>query len=214
MKKFIPVFLFVLLTATTGLFAQSVRFFKTENNKTINFMLENSKVRQSIVIKNGQLFSDTLQLRRSWAAAFHRPAGQLISDAGFSLNVVWTGLRAPGKDNNAGNPVQFNNSHFVFDHYTLSDNTLGKQVNLFFKGTDNPFILRVSYNLAPGKFYSRRQVAVRDPKLDGHFLDRINPREGKFIFTESNTNKKNTKTGVDIEGIDFVYAKQTKLKNA
>ena len=214
MKKFIPVFLFVLLTATTGLFAQSVRFFKTENNKSINFVLENSKVRQSIVIKNGQLFSDTLQLRRSWAAAFHRPAGQLISDAGFSLNVVWTGLRAPGKDNNAGNPVQFNNSHFVFDHYTLSDNTLGKQVNLFFKGMDNPFILRVSYNLAPGKFYSRRQVAVSDPKLDGHFLDRINPREGKFIFTESNTNKKNTKTGVDIEGIDFVYAKQTKLKNA
>jgi len=214
MKKFISVFLFALLTACPGLFAQNVRFLKTEKNKTINFVLENSKVRQSIVIKNNRLVSDTLQLNKSWANTFHRPAAQLISDAGFSLNVVWTGLRAPGKENNAANPVQFSNYQFSFDHYTLSDNKLGKQVNLFFKGTDNPFILRVSYSLAPGKFYSRRQIAVSDPKLDGHFLDRMNPREGKFIFVETNENEKNTKTGINIENAGFAYVNQTKPQNA
>ncbi len=213
MKKQAALLLIALLSGFSGLFAQNVYFSKTEIGNSINFVLQNNKVRQSIVIKNDYLYSDTLQAVKSWAAAFGRPAGELISDAGFSLDVVWAGLRAPGKNNNAANPVKFKESDFIYDHYTLTDSAKGaKQINLFFKGKNNPFHLQVIYRLEPEKFYARRKIAVSDPTLHGHFLDRINSRKGNFVFEETTNHARQT-ADISIEGMHFAYSEQVLLKN-
>jgi hypothetical protein len=196
-----------------GIAAQTVRFSQTKEGNTLNFVLSNSRIRQSIALKDSILFSDTLQSEKPWTSHFDRPAAVLVTDAGFKLHVVWNGWRAPGKDNNAANPVVFTQKNFRFSRYTVTDSAGGKQVNLFFKGTDNPFVLRLSYSLMPGKFYSRRQIALSDPKLHGHFLQRIDVRSGYAVFEEISPATKQT-AGISIEGMHFAYTEQVKLKNS
>ena len=107
MKKIFCLSLLAMLTFSSKLTAQEVHFSEIKSGNTLTFVLENKKVRQSVVVRNALLFSDTLQTKPSWAASFHRPAAQLVSDANFALNVVWIGLRAPGKNNNAENPERY-----------------------------------------------------------------------------------------------------------
>ncbi|UBM63438.1 alpha-galactosidase [Candidatus Sulfidibacterium hydrothermale] len=210
MKK-ITVFALFLLMVSGGVYAGNVRFIFKKTKTDTCFVLENAKVRQSVVIRHGKLFSDTLQLQKAYAAAFHRPVARLISDANFSVRVVWTGLRAPGMNNNAENPVQFDRSDFVFSRYAVTDSLGGKQLFLFFKGKNNPFTLCVTYSLLPEKFYARRSLAVNDPKLHGHFLDRMDPRKGNFLFTTGNKNK-TSKVSIGVEGMGFANAEEVTLK--
>ncbi len=206
--KLISVFFF--LTFTFALQAQQVQFFQTEHHDTLCLVLQNNLVRQTITLVDNTLAADTLQTLKPFAAHYHRPQALLVTDAGFAFNVVWTGLRAPGKNNNAENPVLFTKKDFRFDHFTVSDSTPAKQVNLFFKGINNPFAVRLSYKLQPEKFYARRQTAISDPKLHGHFLDRMDVLDGKAVFEEKKPAGKQT-AGISIEGMHFAYTEKIKL---
>ncbi len=74
MKKIDTALLILLMAFPAGMFAQNVRFSETQKGNTLNFVLANGKVRQSIVIKDSLLFSDTLQTEKIWTSRFHRPA--------------------------------------------------------------------------------------------------------------------------------------------
>ena len=214
MNKIIGFLVFSTLLLTANLFGQKVTFHHQKGDTSETFILENSKVKQEVVIKEGLLLSDTLQSKATWTQTFHRPATRLISDADFNIRVVYNAWRAPGKDNNADNPVEFSKKNFAFDHFAIAENTGDKrQVDLYFKGTNNPFVLRISYQLGPDDFYVRRKLILKDPTDRGHFLDRISPRDGRFSFSELSASPNGTQATIGIEGLDNSYSESVTLNN-
>ena len=96
------------------------------------------------------------------------------TDAGFALEVMWTGWRAPGKVNNADNPVTLTAQDFRLEQQEIIELEGDvKQLRLFFKGIDIPIDLCLTYQLEPGAFYIRRKVAVKDSSFGLHFLQKI-----------------------------------------
>ena len=87
MNKIIGLLVFSALLLTANLFGQKVTFHHQKGDKLETFILENSKVMQKVVIKEGLLLSDTLQSKAAWTQTFHRPATRLISDADFNMTV-------------------------------------------------------------------------------------------------------------------------------
>ncbi len=207
-------FLFLIaFLFTANLSAQTVKFkHQTTGNSEI-FILENGLIKQTIVIKNQKLLSDTLQTFASWTEKFNRPSAMLVSNADFSFSVFYNAWRAPGKDNNADNEVKFNKNNFLFEKYSLTE-SIGKerQIDLYFKGNDNPFELVISYKLNSGDFFTRRKLSLKDPTNRGHFLEKISPRNGLFDFTEIDGNN-NNKISIGIEGLDFSYSEKISLND-
>ena len=208
--RFSFLFLITLIFSST-IQAQPVKFkHNTEGDSEI-FVLENGLVKQTVVIKNGQLLSDTLQTCARWSAKFNRPPAILVSDAGFSFSVFYNAWRAPGKENNADNEVVFDKNNFGFKKYSLAEST-GKErrIDLYFKGNNNPFELVISYRLDEGDFFARRKLLLKDPQNRGHFLEKISPRNGLFDFAEIDNDNKN-KISIGIEGLDFAYSEDIAL---
>jgi hypothetical protein len=101
------------------------------------------------------------------------------TDADFILDVMWTGWRAPGKVNNAENPISLSKVHFQLarpDFKELPGEV--KELDLFFEGVNNSFELRITYQLEKEAFYAKRKLAVRDPESRHHFLRWVWPRRG------------------------------------
>ena len=206
-------FLFVLVSLfAAAKTVEAVDFIKNDNDKTTVYVLQNSKIKQVVVVKNGLLGSDTLVALRQWSGSCHRRPMVLVSDGGFSFSVVWTGLRAPGMKNNAENPVVFSKNDFEFTHHVLTvDDKSQKRLDLFFKGKNNPFEVRVSYLLSDGDFFVRRSVTLRDKGLHGHFLHKTNPRSGIFVFDERGSGPQ--KINIGIEGLGFGYSEEVKSED-
>ncbi len=192
----------ILFFTSVSVSGQHVKISHNKNGDNHIFTLKNRKITQIIVIKNGKLVADTLKSNRNWVKTFHRKSCKLISDAGFNIRVVYNAWRAPGKKNNADNPVDFDKSNFNFTRWETNDNLkTGKQLQLYFKGTGNPLVLRLTYQLGNDDFFIRRNIAVKDPTGRGHFLDKISPRQGRFAFIPDNKNRQNIT--VSVEGLGF-----------
>ncbi len=206
-----PILFLIMFMLSATLPSQTVKFSHQTKDNTEIFVLENGMVKQSVVIKNKKLLSDTLQTLAQWAGKFNRPAAMLVSDANFSFSTFYNAWRAPGKDNNADNEVSFDKNNFTFDKYSIAEST-GKerQIDLYFKGNNNPFVLIISYKLNPGEFFSRRKLSLKDPQNRGHFLEKISPRKGMFDFAEIDENE-NNKISIGIEGLDFAYSEEVSL---
>jgi len=76
-------------------------------NKQTDYSLENSKVKLSVSLDQGQLASDCLAVKKGWSEHFFSKPGSVVTSADFSLNIMWTAWQAPGKIKNAENPVIF-----------------------------------------------------------------------------------------------------------
>ena len=126
----------------------------------------------------------------------------VATNAGFALKIMWTGWRAPGKVHNADNPVLLTARNFEFqgkvdqvgpwlqlpestdqaaaasggqaEATTKSRGYMGRRMVLFFRGTDNPLELRVTYEMGID-FWVRKRIAVRDTTGHDHFLQWIWP---------------------------------------
>ncbi len=169
-----------------GLFLVPSSFFLrpllAQQRSQNHFTLQNKKVKAGVLIQDGVLGQDCLRALPQWTAQFHTEPTAIKTDADFALNVMWTSWRAPGKINNANNPVIFTKKDFLFEgaeRDTLSDGQ--ENLVLHFKGKNNPFLLKITYSLKPDAFFVRRAIAVRDTFERGHFLRKICSRKGTLL---------------------------------
>ncbi|MBA7651502.1 hypothetical protein ES703_59321 [subsurface metagenome] len=176
-KSYIRIALFIFLNSIN--LSANIKFKEhTENNKKI-FLLENEKLKYSIYFENGMLLKDLLETKQEWIRKFKNAPFIIETDADFSLDVVWTDWRAPGKVNNADNPVEITKRYFTLERHNLKEFENGaKELDLLFKGIDIPLLLRMTYKLEVDAFYLRRKVAVRDTVYGLHFLQTIYPLNG------------------------------------
>jgi hypothetical protein len=134
--------------------------------------IENSKVRCAVAFEYGRLVSDRLDATAAWCAEVGTTTPPAVeTDAGFAIDVMYTDWQAPGKANNADNPVLFTKNDFqlVSDSTTTGGNGT-KELSLTFKGKESTIEMLMTYRLEPDAFYVRRNIAVRDTAFGHHFL--------------------------------------------
>lgn len=102
------------------------------------------------------------------------PASRLVCDGGFSLDVVWTGWRAPGKADNADNLCHFTDADFRCVRVDTLASATGQRVAFLLRGPEGLMAESV-YTLPPEGFWLRRTLRVFDPQGRGHFLHAIAP---------------------------------------
>jgi hypothetical protein len=120
----------------------------------------------TVVVSDGRLVGERLALKGS---APDSPAVELTTDAGFALEVVWTGWRAPGKANNADNLCVFTAADFRVREMQQRETPDGPELVLTLEGPE-ALGLEVRYTLPRAGTLLRRQLCVFDPKRRNHFL--------------------------------------------
>ncbi len=173
-KRWFLIGILLLLTVGVGYRAAKAQ----PANTTIKF--GNEKIACVVEISGGQLQAEKLSTRPEWSARYHTAPLQLQLDGDFALNVMWTGWRAPGRVNNSENPVIFTARDFRFLRKELEKDRDGNIcLRLYFRGTNNPFDLRLTYCLERDAFFLKRRVSIRDTVQGLHFLRKMGAREGR-----------------------------------
>ncbi len=137
--------------------------------------LQNEHIRLTVQVRQGHIKSEKITALQDQNAFFNGVLPVLQSDGDFALNVMWTDWQAPGKKNNAENPALLTKNDFRMVH---SKNTIQngiKELVIEFKGKNIPLIATLTYRLAPGDFFIKKQLSVRDTTYGFHFLRRIYP---------------------------------------
>ena len=143
---------------------------ETINERQVSW-LGNDQVKCSVVFQNGELAADCLEAQPGWDGPEGNQSHQIKTDADFGLDVQWTDWLAPGKIHNADNPVMFTKKYFRLEQMETRDNPDGSKDLVFtFKGSEISLEVQLIYKLETDAFYVRRQISVRDPKSEGHFL--------------------------------------------
>lgn len=175
------ILLFVCVASTAPAYGQSVRTAVKDNDSLKIFSLSNNKVTQKIFIRHGRLMGDLLTGNESWLDSQHAKGASVWSDGNFTLKIMWTGWSAPGRQINADVQVSLDKQDYTLDHYSFRDDQQGQDLELYFKpvNTQNTMMLRMTYQLLPGKFYARRKLAVRDTIKGSNWLDTFISRKGK-----------------------------------
>lgn len=134
-----------------------------------DFYLKNDLIQLSIQFRDGELFSETLS---TMTQGKNSESFCVETNADFNLDVMWTGWRPPGKDNNAENPVIFTKEDFVLienEKHELNANDK-QEIQFVFKGVNNRFFVKLTYQLGENDYYFKRKIAVRDTNFGKHFL--------------------------------------------
>jgi hypothetical protein len=133
--------------------------------------IDNGTVRLTVEVRAGRLAGETLE-RLDGAGP------RLVSDGGFSLELTWTDWSAPGKLQNADNPVVLGAGDFIFEKAEEKAGNDGRELRLLFRGDEkayDPLRLALVYRLEPGRFWARRRLEVSDPGGPRHFLRALRP---------------------------------------
>ena len=166
-----------------ALFAQNVESnYSSEGNQKI-FTLSNDKVTEKVIIKNDILKADELIGNENWLAKYHNSNHGVYTDGNFVLQMMWTDWSAPGKQYNGDLEVNFTKKDYKFVNYHCDDAMNGgKELNLYFTPFDNSntIQLRITYQLLPGKFYSKRKISLQDTLLQKNWLQAFVSRKGKI----------------------------------
>ena len=168
MKVNITIIIILLFSNTFNLFSQLL-------------IIENSKVKCTVRIDNNQLISDRIDVLPRWAAEYDsKSASPLETDANFTLDIMYTDWSAPGKINNAENPVLLDKHDFMLINHEIKQYTDGSnELMLYFKGKETSIEARVTYRLEKESFYLRRNIAVIDTAFGHHFLRWLWTRNGR-----------------------------------
>jgi len=144
--------------------SNAVVFNHETKNETQVFSLSNDFIQCSIVIEFERLKRDKVSALSSWLTKFNASSVAVETDADFKVDAMWTDWQAPGKVNNAENPVEFSKSDFIFKEYIERNKPGGAvELALIFKGRDEiPLEICLTYKLEPEAFYARRKLAIRD----------------------------------------------------
>lgn len=147
-------------------------------------LIENGKVKCTIVTSSGELLSDRLEISGSRGPEYGSLG--IETDAAFAINVMYTDWSAPGKVNNADNPVLLTKSDFYIVNHVSRENENGSRELVFdLKGKSTSIELRITYLLLPEAFYVKRKIAVMDTSFGHHFLRWFFPRYGSVNGVES-----------------------------
>ncbi len=145
--------------------------------------LENNLIKLTVYFEDGKIISEKIVPSEKWAGSFNEANPEIKTDADFGLDVMWTGWRAPGKINNADNPVLFTKDDFFLvtsaESLVIARNE--KNLTLLLQGRNNRFLVKMSYQLGENDFYIRRKIAVRDTVFGKHFLRTIYARKGTVL---------------------------------
>jgi hypothetical protein len=145
--------------------------------------LANEMATCSISIRDSVLAGDTLEIRASSGVAQNRLKSG--TDAGFAFEIMWTDWQAPGKNNNAENPVVLGPGDFRFRSSTSRRlEGGGEEVALTFFARESSLRLVVTYRLDGGAFYVRRKLSLSDSTAHGHFLQFVS---GRFAVSGRST---------------------------
>jgi hypothetical protein len=184
MKKLKRLFFIGLLSFLfpVSLFSQSVQTgYFSEGGQQV-FTLSNDKVTQKVIVDNNVLQADELIGNKAWLAAYHNSNHGVYTDGNYVLQMMWTDWSAPGKQFNGDLQVSFTKKDYKYVRYDFRDvNDEGKELNLYFTPFDNnnTVQLKITYQLMPGKFYSKRKIALEDTLLQKNWLEAFVSRKGK-----------------------------------
>jgi hypothetical protein len=172
--------LLTIVVAGFGLmtgFGQPVAFAEGEISSKV---LQNDYVTLTVFIRGEELLSERLGLQPLWVSRLGTMQTTSIeTDADFGLEVMYTDWRAPGKQNNADNPVVLGKNDFTIVRSQVDELADGtKEILMFLKGKEAPFDLRITYRLEAGAFYIRKHLAVLDTTFGHHFLRGFWPVRG------------------------------------
>ncbi len=139
------------------------------------FTLKNDLIQLRLTLSQGRLIRETLQANPEARATFNGQQPVFDCDGNVAFDINWTDWRAPHKINNGENPVMLTATDFRFVRSARQNTQESKRLDLFFKGREQPLILRISYRLKDGQFWVNKQVALRDTSAGVHFLRFIYP---------------------------------------
>ncbi len=159
--------------------ADSVRSGQKKVDGTQVFWLSNDRIHCSVAVEKGILRDDVLTPVQEWMALCGSPYLEVRTDADFALDLMWARWKAPGRVNNAENPVLLTKKDFRMVQHVFKKSRRGVvELALHFRRERIPLEVRVTYRLEPGAFYIRRKLSVRDAEFGSHFLRWIWPRRG------------------------------------
>jgi hypothetical protein len=144
--------------------------------------LDNGIIRCSIQIENGIIRSERLDLLPGtplWSEPPPPPAIGL--DADFAIDVMFTDWSAPGKIDNADNPVLLTKKDFVIVSSEPRAEGGAQELTFTLAGVNHPIELRITYRIEPDAFYVKRNLAVRDTTSGRHFLRWLWSRNGTLV---------------------------------
>ncbi|MCX6248150.1 MAG: hypothetical protein NTW10_10470 [Bacteroidetes bacterium] len=153
---------------------QDVKTLESSVSKTKTFHLQNENITCKVVIQDNRLEGDSLIGNSVWLSSNGSSPFILCTDAGFGLQFTWTDWQAPKKLVNADNPVIFDKTDLeMTGHRFRKLGNGGAEVEIAFRGTNNPLLVKVTYHLDPGTFFFKRKIAVSDTTFGYHFLEKI-----------------------------------------
>jgi hypothetical protein len=136
-----------------------------------SFTIENGLIQRSVTFEDDALISDKLTALPDLVAGFGSEPFTLETDADFRLDLMWTGWSAPGKADNAENPIALTKADFVLVNAEQTDFPgRGGELKLLLKVKTGSLEVLLTYRLEKDSFFARRKLAIRDPKARRHFL--------------------------------------------
>jgi hypothetical protein len=159
--------------------ADSVRSGQKKVDGIQVFWLANDQIQFSVSFEGGVLKEDHVSLSPDWISKYGAQPFEVKTDADFALDLMWAKWKAPGKVNNAENPVILTKKNFRMVQHVFRKSSRGDvELALHFKRERSPLEARITYRVEPGTFFVHRQLAVRDEEFGSHFLRWIWPRRG------------------------------------
>jgi hypothetical protein len=155
------------------------------------YKLDNGVVTCTVVFRDGKLFSDTLALGKDYRDRHGSQAPALFTDAGFALEVILTGCTAPGKVEAGDNEIALDKHHFILAGH--EDRKL--RTEFYLHGTDNPFIIRLTYSADTGAWFIWRSLSVKDTSGGRHFLHQVKALDARLADAKSTAGIKVIKGG-------------------
>jgi len=177
--RFSPLLTVLVLVITCGSGwcpGQDARVTVTEIAPGQAFRLENGRLRCDLRWENGRLVAEQLTRLPAADAPAGAPTPGWADDGGFALEVTWTGWQAPGRRNNAENPVTFTAADFRLERWQADPPGPGpREVRLFLTGYQHPLQACLVYRLGPEDDWIRRRLEIRDPGRGRHLLRTLWP---------------------------------------
>jgi len=197
-----PALILLLLMATpAGVHAQKQQPGK--QGKLEVYTLDNGVVTCAVVFRDDKLFSDTLTLSKDFRTKPGSQVPALFTDAGFVLDVILTGRIASGQLEPVDNEIALDKQHFI-----LTGREEGKlSMDFYLRGTDNPFIIRLSYTADTGAWFIRRSLTVKDTSGGHHFLHQVKALDIRLGDSRSAAGIKVIKGGGFGQPVGVLYGK-------
>ncbi|MDH7515507.1 MAG: hypothetical protein QHI48_06520, partial [Bacteroidota bacterium] len=110
------------------------------------------------------------------------PLVEIVSDAGFSVECVWSGPFPQGMGSDEGGSIRFQKGDFSVSGFAFRQQPDGSAtLRLECRHRQSAIHVRVEYMLDTGAFYFRRRILLSDTSGCGHFIQTIAPLDAALL---------------------------------